>query len=308
MTVFEPSRDLEGALAQARSDFESWRQVRGVKKDARWAEWAGDELAAMMRDREATIRLLKSETVRLRLAAASLLAEYWPASEQVASEVMRSAFEDPEPAVRGAALYALWTSMFYVSDPSGFLGQLFARLFSPLPDDDAIKEMLRQVGERRRRRQEVARNMWGRCAGMHAERMCESRPVAESYLADPDPNLRRAALMSLRSHWRLGRDKDFGETCERLVFEDPDVEVRSLALGFLSLCYLDSDDSRVGCLAAQLVVDDSAPRKLRATAYLALIVIRGLPIDAFIAASRSSSRFPEGVDWAFVDSFLRRGS
>jgi len=152
MTVFEPSRDLEGAAAQARSDFESWRRVRGDKKDARWAEWAGDDLAAMMRDREATIRLLKSETVRLRLAAASLLAEYWPASERATPEVLRAAFDDPEPAVRGAALYAVWSSRRYVSDPSGFLHRLFPRLFSPpTPREDDIKAARRQVAEGARR-------------------------------------------------------------------------------------------------------------------------------------------------------------
>ncbi|HUY89121.1 MAG TPA: HEAT repeat domain-containing protein [Pirellulales bacterium] len=149
--------------------------------------------------------------------------------------------------------------------------------------------------------------MWERCAGSHAERMRESRTAAESFLGHPDPNLRRAALMALRSHWGLGRDKDFAATCERLVFEDPDVEVRSLAIGFLSLCYSGSDDSHVGRLTAHLVVDDSAPRELRATAYRALIVIRGLPTRAFTAAFRSKSRFPEGVDWAFVDTFLDRG-
>lgn len=301
MNSFIPPGDPEGALHQARLDVESWYRVRGEKKDMRWAEWAGDKLGEMMRDREATIRALRSPHIHLRLAAASLAAEYWPSHERFAPEVLRLAFQDSESSVRGAALYAIWLVKHHVSDPTGFLRQLFAELF-PLPPEDVRAEILRGVRERKRRTVAVVGGRWEGMAGIHAAAMGESRAAAESYLSHPDPKLRRAALLAIKYHWTP--DEAFKGHCERLVSEDHDVEVRSLALTCLAGCYSQSDDARIGRLAAQLVVDESAPRDLRLSAYSALFTIRGMPTEAVLAAHRSRSRFPENIDWEFVDTFL----
>jgi len=308
MAMFTPSGDFESAVAQARRDVQHWRAARGKsddwRNDPKWAEWAGDKLPEMMRDRELTIRSLDSPDVGIRLTAACLLAQYWPANERFAPHVLRVAFEDPAPAVRGAALYALCRVRRDVSDPTGFLQKLLAALFPPLPDDVRAKASS-DVDDTRRRIDAGFTAMWDRKAGIHAARMRESRAAAESYLAHRDPQLRRTALSTLAHYWKP--DKEFEEACEQMVFQDSDAEVRSLALACLACCYSGSDDPRVGRLAAQLVRDDTLPEKLRVAGYRALFTIRGMPSKWILSTCPSRSfRFPEDVDWAFVNTFLDR--
>ena len=59
----------------------------------------------MMKTPCATIQFLDDPEPRLRLAAVALLAEYWRPGEVFAAPAIRSAFEDPEPAVRGGCFY-----------------------------------------------------------------------------------------------------------------------------------------------------------------------------------------------------------
>jgi hypothetical protein len=106
--------------------------------------------------------------------------------------------------------------------------------------------------------------------------------------------------MILKDHW--GPDSKFIKSCEEIAYNDPDVQVSSMALAVLSGCFIRTDDRRVGELIARLVRDESKPKMLRSTAYSSLLTIRGMPIDDFLAATDST--FPAKVDWAFVDSFL----
>jgi len=308
MESFIPPSDLEGAIRQAGRDVECWRRARGKKADGKWAECAVDKdsLALMMRNREATTRSLDSPNVGIRLAAASLLADCWTGNERFTAQLLRLAFHDSESLVRGAAIHALWLVKHHVTDATGFLHKFFDELF-PLPPKEVRAELLRGLREGRRLRLGAMEARWRDLAGTHAAAMAESRTAAESYLSHRDPKLRRAALLALKYHWTP--DEAFAGYCERLVFEDQNVDVLSLALSCLAGCYSHSDDQRVGRLAAQIVLDDSAPKRLRATAYCALFTIRGMPTKAFLTAHRSSSsRFPENIDWAFVDSFVHRGS
>ena len=57
----------------------------------------------MLRSRDATIRCLHAPERGLRLAALSLIAEYWPATEPFAAEALRLAFEDADPIVQARA-------------------------------------------------------------------------------------------------------------------------------------------------------------------------------------------------------------
>ena len=302
MAIFTPSGDFESALDRARLDMESWCAARGEKEDAKWAEWAGDKLPEMMRDRELTIRLLESPDVAIRMAAASLLTRYWWANGRLAPHLLRVAFEDSEPAVRGAALCALSRAKQHVSDQTGFVRRLLAELFPP-PADDVRAKVSREVEEVKRSVNAENMAVWEQSAGCHAARMRESRAIAESYLSHRERELRCTALSILCKYWKP--DKSFEEACERLVFHDPDVEVRSLALACLACCYSGSDDHRIGRLAARLVLDESAPHGLRRAAHLALFTIRGMPTKALLNACSSRFRFPEDVDWEFVDTFLR---
>lgn len=303
MATFMPSGDFESVISQARLDVACWRAMQGEAKNARWAEWAGDKLPEMMRDRELAIRSLDSQDIEIRLTAACLFAGYWWASECFAPHVLRVAFEDPAPAVRGAALYALLRVRKHVSDPSGFLRRLLAELFPP-PPSDTIAEVSRWLEETKQRVNASKAARWEQLAGCHATRMRENHATAESYLAHPDEQVRCAALSVLRDLWKP--DRGFEEACERLIYEDPSVKVRSLALACLACCYSGSDDHRVGRLAAQFVVDDSAPHRLRVAAHLALFTIRGMSTKALLKLCSPRFRFPDDVDWAFVNTFVDR--
>jgi hypothetical protein len=81
--------------------------------------------------------------------------------------------------------------------------------------------------------------------------------------------------------------------------------VRLQALAALSGYYLHTDDRRIGEMVARMVYDDSSPLELRRDAYQTLFSIRGMPTDALLKAASPAFRFPEDVDRAFVESFLR---
>ncbi len=303
MISFSAPNDFLGSLKRACHDFEVWWEVQSDDKKMKWSEWAGTSLKEMMRDREVTIRFLQSSDVSLRLAAISLVAEYWPPSERFAADTLRLAFDDPEPKVRGAALMALWQMKQYISDPTKFLDRLFCRLF-PVSVQEAIK-IRRGLAEKQLLAKKMWNEAWQKAAGSHALRMAESREVTESYLHHPEPEVRCAAIMALGHHW--GPDQQFPQICERLVFEDSNAKVRSLALSCLAGCYVQTDDTRIGDLIAQLVLNESEPHTIRLAAYHALLMIRGMPIEALSEAMSTHFRFPEDVDWAFVKRESKRG-
>jgi len=138
--------------------------------------------------------------------------------------------------------------------------------------------------------------------------MLADRQSAERMLSDPDPTLRDVALSVLAYHW--GRDAQLAARCEELAVSDPDNGVRSTALHCLSSCYGNTSDSRVGQLLARMVRDEAQSMKVRIAAYEGLFHVRGVPphlrpISLEKLLRGDQFRFPEDVDWAFVDSFGR---
>lgn len=151
--------------------------------------------------------------------------------------------------------------------------------------------------------EEPVRAMAEKAAGQeHAERMYESRASAESYLMHPESSFRYAALNVLAVHW--GPDEGFAAACEDLLAKDRDTNVRGCALQYLCMCYRDTDDTRVGRITAQLVYDNAEPCDLRLAAYRSLFYLRRWHGSTKRPARLPTFRFPEDVDWKFVDSFL----
>jgi hypothetical protein len=258
----------------------------------------------MRRDRDALVKCLRASERRLRLAALSLIAEsdYWHANERFAAEALRLAFEDSDPAIRGAALESLLSMKQCVDDSTGFLRKLLEEIFPRAPSD-LVAAALRESREREAVAYQGMRKMWEDDAGPHASRMLESRASAESYLVHPDPRVRRGALLVLSIHWKP--NKAFGESCESLVRKDADPKVRSLAMACLAECYSGTDDRRVGAFAAQVLYDASSTVDVRVAAYHALFIVRGRPLLASLPPGSAEFRFPADVDWSFVESFLR---
>jgi hypothetical protein len=301
--VFTPRDEFPATLSRARADWNAWSSARRGDKEAKLAEWAGEGLKKMKCEVDATLLSFTSPETSVRLAAVSLVAEHWLGPERFAAEVLRLAFEDPDPAVRGGALFALSLSSKYVADPTGVLRRLLSELFAATGPTGAPNR-LREIEEWEARIKETRRKRLQDIAGPHAaSRIMECRGSAEAYLRDDDANLRLAAILALQYEWKP--NKEFEQHCERLLRDDPDIEVRSVALISLAGCYAHTDDKRVGQLSARLVYDDAMPRALRRAAYSALFCIRGVPEDGIGPLRRADFRFPDDVDWAFVDSFLR---
>ena len=296
------------ALQRARTDLEAWTKVRGDPQVKIWVRWAGERLTQMMKTPRATIQFLDDPEPRLRLAAVALLAEYWRPGEVFAAPAIRSAFEDPEPAVRGGALLPLRFLDQYIEDASGRLGQLLHsvfRVFPPLPEAER-QRISNELNEFHSHAEKIARVDERRekeLAGASFSQMSASRESCESFFSHPDPALRHAAIVMRCNRWP--HTKELGRVCEKLFFDEPDPRVRSMALTALALCYFRTDDERVGDLVARAVYDERQPAKLRSNAYHLLSSVRPVPREVFKRTISGTFRFPDDVDWSFVESFLR---
>jgi hypothetical protein len=257
----------------------------------------------MARSRDATVAFLKSPDPRLRLAAIAIVVNYWRPWEQVTAEVLRLAFEDPEPSIRGAAFVALFPLRGHVIDPTGYLRRLLASVF-PLSEAQ-VAELKRTVKEGEAFASEMVHRISQKLAGPTLANMLESRESAESYLANVEPDLRCAAIVVVGMHW--GNTAEFAQVCEKLLSFDTSLKVRLQALAALEGYYSNTDDHRMGDTVARIVYGESYPAELRRAAYRALFSIRGMPTEAFLRAASPTFRFPDDVDWSLVDSFLREG-
>jgi hypothetical protein len=297
MIAFTPQAGFAATLDQAQRDLRNYENSRGDQLQPKWSEWVKKDLPELMLSQERTAKLFHSQNTTLRLVAASLAAEHWQGIELFAQDVLRLAFDDPDSAGRGAALTALGFHMGYISDPTGFLENLLQELF---PARHSFLDYARNLAIRVRK---DTQRMWEDLGGSHIPHMLENRGAAEIYLKHSDSNLRAAALFVLNDYWEP--DEKFVETCERMVFQDSDLKVRQLALSMLTCNFHGTDDVRIGRLTASIVYDSSVPVDLRLTAYRSLFTIRRVALDKFGAVHSRCFRFPDDVDWAFVDSFLK---
>lgn len=156
----------------------------------------------------------------------------------------------------------------------------------------------RELDSRRAERHAQVRNQWQGTIGSLFTQMLESPRATESYLADEDPMVRCAALYLLSHHWE--RSSNTARHLERIAFSDPVTAVREAAVSYLGKYYAESSNTRIGRRLAALVHDDAEPPELRKAAYVALYVVRGTPFASYATALR----FPEDINWEFVDSFF----
>jgi len=184
--------------------------------------------------------------------------------------------------------------MTFQSEEDRTFGLLFRR-----ESRDRI-ESERQLRQERGKRNEQTKRHWRDVLGPAYDAMLLDREATEHHLYHPDPPARRAALYLLMHHWP--RDQQTAVACERMAFEDRDCDVRKAALLGLGECYSHTDDSRVGALLARCVRDESELCEVREAAYFGLFDVRGRRI--FFYHNPFEFRFPQDVDWSFVDSFL----
>ena len=239
----------------------------------------------------------------LRFAAVSLVAEYWPFNELFAAPCLRLAFDDPDSRIRGAATASLrYKLSSFVEDPSG----QFRKLLNFLMDLEPVARELalgvrKELSDTLEWAHDEGLRELSQLAGEHLAEISRSVRTAASYLDHPSADLRRAALMVLYRRWRSVYD--IRESCIRLIRNDPDLDVRLEAQSILTAAFSRSDDVEVGRFLASTVRDASEPTSLRRDAYLGLFVVRPMPVGRVLEVSSATFRFPEDVDWAFVNSF-----
>ena len=300
MISFNPSDDLAVLVARGKLDVEAWRQARGDDKEPPWGEWAGDQLEPMKRSRAVTSLNLKSQDASQRLAAVAIVAEHWLAGRTFAQDILRLAFDDPEPAIRGAALTALQLHAQFIADPTRTLRKLLAELFPFRPQSRREKHSRDEWYDERLKG--ILRKALGDKRNEDASRILESRSGAESYLTHADSELRRWALFALSNLWK--KDDKLAQLFEKLACEDPNVQVRSKAL-FCLASYTGAGNERIEQLIAWIVFDSCEPREIRICAYQCLfLVARAKCPDALHPSKIESFRVPEDIDWAFVKSFF----
>src|SRR5207244_1008829 len=107
-----------------------------------------------------------------------------------------------------------------------------------------------------------------------------------------------------QDHWKP--NAFFAKKCEELAFWDPDSGVRGIALISLGPCYANTKDSHISQRLATIVRDESINQLHRESAYCNLFMIQGAPFERnpLIQKAIGKFRFPDDVDWSFVDSFL----
>lgn len=152
--------------------------------------------------------------------------------------------------------------------------------------------------------EEDKRRLLEKLAGGHLKEMLEDQTMAEAQLESPNPSLRSAALIIFADHWR--NTAKMPQLCERIALGDHDPEVSILALSILCEYFEGSKDFRIGRLLAGVVCDESRPADYRAAAYNGLFQISGVAISSWPNMKRflGSWRFPNDVDWDFVQRFL----
>jgi len=142
-----------------------------------------------------------------------------------------------------------------------------------------------------------------RFVGPELDSLLESREASERRLADPNPTVRFGAVILLTHFWEI--TDFFRSHCEQIALADANLRVRSSATGSLGFCFRNTGNRRVEKFLAKTVRDESVERRIRKTAYSALLSVNPstchnpLPADVVL-----NDDFPNYVDWAFVDRLI----
>ena len=147
---------------------------------------------------------------------------------------------------------------------------------------------------------EMIKGLERHCGKLVVQKVGQNEAIAMEHLRHPKAKYRFAALDLI--DWKWGVTQEVADICEELVVSDPDVSVRGLAAVRLGGYYSRSGNLRVGDLLARIVCKESENPQVRQSAYRALY---WLP-EEFIWLPPLDFRFPNDVDWEFVDSFVRQ--
>lgn len=303
MPAFQlPDEPLEKLIKRAIKDFENYQAFSQLCGRTQLEISLGAAFNRLMHDPIATAKALNDPDRNMRIGALWLIENHWPPNKTFIPGCANAAFYDAESLIRGGGLSALWRLYEITDDSTGILGEFLRRMGYPtLPTIKPSQShmLIKKASDSSKDWQD---SRWQKGAGPLLANMRESQIVAESYVDDPSPQLRSTAIEIILFYWKA--PGAIVKRCEELACNDPDMDVREAAFACISDIYKNSNDKRIGKLFASLVSDESLPIKLRRSAYLNLTTITGWPREKRINIVRPGFKFPEDVDWSFVQSYM----
>jgi hypothetical protein len=123
----------------------------------------------------------------------------------------------------------------------------------------------------------------------------EARPTVESFLVNPDPELRYIALNVLVLHWGLTEHVD---TCVTLAARDPDADVRRLATSCVGTLSRNTRSPDVLRLLLGLFADEGQRWDLRDASYSAILQVLGVPPAELPGAAKL--HWPTDINWSRI--------
>jgi hypothetical protein len=306
------NKSVDELVAQGKNDLQAAAGIMAhyaESKHEALRSWAGSSLESLLHMREATQEYLQNPNPHLRITALLLIKDYWQPTPEIVQKCETIAFNDPDAQVRGTALLCVLRRFNSLSESTK---QVLSRLLRESTSESEHDKLIERIQHMRARSQKPTRSISSlrlmipeTAAGPLLNHMLESRQITEEYLAHPTPQLRIAALSLLNDHWKA--TDGFAQRVEKMAFEDADTQVCAFAMVILGGLYAHTGDMRVGNLLARCVYDEAQQSRVRRAAYGALFKIRGLPARSWPVMRRRENqfRFPDDVDWRFVDSFLK---
>jgi hypothetical protein len=299
---------IDRLAIQARNDLQSV-SAELAEYQAKRADWLliriGDNATLMANSLDQTKRGLHSCDPKHRIAALLVLAEYWQPDHESLLQTEEIAFNDADQTVRGFGIYVLTRLILMISsEAKNVICAAFQRRSVETQNVEALGNASGVLGSVRssvasRMKEEFLFSLCGPLLGAFRSR----KELAQEFLAHQMPNLRMAALIVLTEHHLV--DERTRTSCEEMARGDSDLEVRHVAISCLGRLYRYTDNARIGEFYANLVRDAGCPMPLRRAAYLNLYFLRPRNVRSspILKIVKRGFRFPEEVDWSFVDSF-----
>jgi hypothetical protein len=133
--------------------------------------------------------------------------------------------------------------------------------------------------------------------------MVRSWETAASYIDDPDPRFREAALYLMWICWRSRPETEVHFA--RVGLSDPSPHIRTLALQWLAFDYAGKCDPNVSKVMARAAMDKASPVSLRGHAYEMFCLVRGIDVSEAVsnASDAATDDLPAEVDLTLVKVF-----
>jgi len=302
LTEFVPHRPLDELIEQGRGDVSSFDTYFDLRGDSILADLPESQQLLMRQDPDVTLKFLKSEDPRQRMAGLYLVYFYWVRHPHFASTCLHLAFHDSVKEARGLALLCLHRLREFINDSRGQLRRLLQAI-QPGNDNAVSERYERERADARTEFDEMNLTDWRENVGPLLDDMLTSAEKTEAYLHDQSEPVRYVALSLFTYHWTATPN---AVACALSIANDSSSSgrLRGTAIGLLGHCFEASNDRELGSLLASIVVNESEETSVRRIAYYQLYFVRGIPVLG-IPEWSTLTNFPTNVDWDFVRSFLR---